>query len=149
MKTKPTSKFKSIIKAAATITITALTTLAISCQPATAKKLDFSDGSNYYQPTISNSVNGKYYPLTGIVTSVIPKDARTDIITFVCSNGNMFSFSAPATDYWDKEDIVSCIMDNNGTGNTVHDDKVMSALYSGSTRQLDNQYRSITRKGSK
>lgn len=144
------NKIKSIIKAAVTITITTMTTLAISCQPATAKKLDFSDGSYSYQPTISNSINGKYYPLTGIVTCVVPNaDARTDIITFVCSNGNMFSFSAPATDYWDKEDIVSCIMDNNRTGNTVYDDKVVSALYSGSTRQLNNQYHSITRKGNK
>ena len=142
------NKFKSILKAAVTITLTALTTLAISCQPAAAKE-DFSDGSYIYQPTIYNSINGKYYPLTGIVTSVMPKDTGTDIITFICSNGNMFSFSAPATDCWDKADIISCIMDNNGTGNTVYDDKVMSALYSGSTKQLNNQYRSITRKGSK
>ena len=143
------SKFKSILKTVATITLTALTTLAVSCQPAAAKE-DFSDGSYVYQPTISNSINGKYYPLTGIVTSVTPNaDSRTDIITFICSNGNMFSFSAPATDCWDKADIISCIMDNNGTGNTVYDDKVMSALYSGSTKQLNNQYRSITRKGSK
>ena len=92
-------------------------------------------------PTIDNSLNKTFYPITGIVTSVIPdeSDTRTDIITFTCSNGNMFSFTAPTTDCWEEADLVSCIMNNNGTG-TVYDDEVVTALYSGSTDQLEAQF---------
>ena len=140
-------KAKSIITSLLTASIA---TLAISCQPVAAKT-DFSDGEEYaeymakymetHSPTIANAVNGKYYPTAGIVTSVTSKSHSTDIVTFICSNGNIFSFIAPATDCWEEEDIVSCIMDNNGTSK-VHDDVIVSALYVGSTRQLEQEYNS-------
>lgn len=92
-------------------------------------------------PTIANSVDGNYYPLTGIVTSVTPDDSDTcsEVITFTCSNGNMFSFTAPTTDCWEEADLVSCIMNNKGT-ETVYDDEVVTAMYSGSTDQLEAQF---------
>lgn len=92
-------------------------------------------------PTIANSVDGSYYPLTGIVTSVTPDDSdtRSEVITFTCSNGNMFSFTAPTTDCWEEADLVSCIMNNKGT-ETVYDDEVVTTMYSGSTDQLEAQF---------
>ena len=91
-------------------------------------------------PTISNSLNKTFYPLTGIVTSVTPDDSdtRSEVITFTCSNGNMFSFTAPITDCWEEADLVSCIMNNKGT-ETVYDDEVITSMYSGSTDQLEAQ----------
>lgn len=92
-------------------------------------------------PTISNSLNKTFYPLTGIVTSVTPdnSDTRSEVITFTCSNGNMFSFTAPTTDCWEEADLVSCIMNNKGT-ETVYDDEVITSMYSGSTDQLEAQF---------
>lgn len=92
-------------------------------------------------PTISNSLNKTFYPLTGIVTSVTPDDSdtRSEVITFTCSNGNMFSFTAPTTDCWEEADLVSCIMNNKGT-ETVYDDEVITSIYSGSTDQLEAQF---------
>lgn len=92
-------------------------------------------------PTISNSLNKTFYPLTGIVTSVTSDDSdtRSEVITFTCSNGNMFSFTAPTTDYWEEADLVSCIMNNKGT-ETVYDDEVITSMYSGSTDQLEAQF---------
>jgi hypothetical protein len=92
-------------------------------------------------PTISNSLNKTFYPLTGIVTSVTPDDSDTcsEVITFTCSNGNMFSFTAPTTDCWEEADLVSCIMNNKGT-ETVYDDEVITSMYSGSTDQLEAQF---------
>lgn len=92
-------------------------------------------------PTISNSLNKTFYPLTGIVTSVTPDDSdtRSEVITFTCSNGNMFSFTAPTTDCWEEADLVSCIMNNKGT-ETVYDDEVITFMYSGSTDQLEAQF---------
>ena len=92
-------------------------------------------------PTISNSLNKTFYPLTGIVTSITPdnSDTRSEVITFTCSNGNMFSFTAPTTDCWEEADLVSCIMNNKGT-ETVYDDEVITSMYSGSTDQLEAQF---------
>lgn len=92
-------------------------------------------------PTISNSLNKTFYPLTGIVTSVTPDDSdtRSEVITFTCSNGNMFSFTALTTDCWEEADLVSCIMNNKGT-ETVYDDEVITSMYSGSTDQLEAQF---------
>ena len=97
-------------------------------------------------PTISNSLNKTFYPLTGIVTSVTPDDSDTrfEVITFTCSNGNMFSFTAPTTDCWEEADLVSCIMNNKGT-ETVYDDEVITAMYSGSTDQLEAQFDYISK----
>lgn len=118
---------KNIIKTIAALTLASFAALT-SCQPVAAA------------PTIANSIDGNYYPLTGIVTSVTPDDdTRSEVITFTCSNGNMFSFTAPTTDCWEEADLVSCIMNNKGT-ETVYDDEVVTAMYSGSTDQLEAQF---------
>ena len=119
---------KNTIKTITALTLASLTALA-SCQPVTAA------------PTIDNSLNKTFYPITGIVTSVAPDDSdtRSEVITFTCSNGNMFSFTAPTTDCWEEADLVSCIMNNKGT-ETVYDDEVITAMYSGSTDQLEAQF---------
>lgn len=124
---------KKLTNTVTTIVTVAAISLATSCSPVSIP------ATTVTPPTIANSLNGKYYPLTGIVTKVKHKK-RNDLITFTCSNGNMFSFTAPKTDCWDTADLVSCIMDNNGTGK-VKDDKVVTAMYAGSTKQLNNQYK--------
>ena len=118
---------KNTIKTITALTLASLT--FVSCQPVSAA------------PTIDNSLNKTFYPITGIVTSVAPdtSDTRSEVITFTCSNGNMFSFTAPTTDCWEEADLVSCIMDNKGT-ETVYDDEVVTAMYSGSTDQLEAQF---------
>lgn len=124
---------KNIIKTITALTLASFTALA-SCQPASA-------ATETIPPTISNSLNKTFYPLTGIVTSVTPDDSdtRSEVITFTCSNGNMFSFIAPTTDCWEEADLVSCIMNNKGT-ETVYDDEVITSMYSGSTDQLEAQF---------
>lgn len=102
---------------------------------------DFSDGlkkpdTTAFAPTLRYSLDGKYYPLTGIITSIVPDaDARENVITFECGNGNMFQFTDSTNADWDVYDLVSCIMDNKGTA-TVYDDEVVTAMYAGYTDQF-------------
>lgn len=102
---------------------------------------DFSDelnklDSTAFAPTLKYSMDGKYYPLTGIITSIIPDaDTRENIITFECGNGNVFQFTDSSNADWDVYDLVSCIMDNKGTA-TVYDDEVVTAMYAGYTDQF-------------
>ena len=105
----------------------------------------FTDGTGYYEekldstafaPTLKYSMDGKYYPLTGIITSIIPNaDTRENIITFECGNGNMFQFTDSSNADWDVYDLVSCIMNNKKTA-TVYDDEVVTAMYAGYTDQF-------------
>jgi len=69
-------------------------------------------------------IDSSLYPATGIV------------ITIEHTNGNTFQFTAPATDCWELGDLASCIMDSNGTPDSVYDDKVLSAWYCGSPEQF-------------
>ena len=152
---------KSIKSTMETIVTITLATLCVSCQPAhaaTETLLDsiakvestsfgtlytFNDGTGYYSenenfaaPTLKYSMNGKYYPLTGIITSIVPDaDTRESVITFECGNGNMFQFTDSTNADWDVYDIVSCIMDNKGTA-TVYDDEIVTAMYAGYTDQF-------------
>lgn len=102
---------------------------------------DFSDGLNKpdttaFAPTLKYSMNGNYYPLTGIITSIVPdSDSRENVITLECGNGNMFQFTDSTNADWDVYDLVSCIMDNKGTP-VVHDDKVITTMYAGYTSQF-------------
>ena len=141
------------------VTIT-LATLCVSCQPAHAAtetlmdsidKVEstssgtlytFNDGTGYYSenenlaPTLKYSMDGKYYPLTGIITSITPDtDSRENVITFECGNGNIFQFTDSTNADWDTYDLVSCVMDNKGTA-TVYDDEVVTAMYAGYTDQF-------------
>nr|DAZ81413.1 MAG TPA: hypothetical protein [Caudoviricetes sp.] len=102
---------------------------------------DFSDGlkkpdTTAFAPTLRYSMDGKYYPLTGIITSIVPDaDARENVITFECGNGNMFQFTDSTNADWDTYDLVSCVMDNNGTA-IVYDDEVVTTMYAGYTGQF-------------
>lgn len=86
---------------------------------------------------IDGFINGNLYPATGIVTVVMPgSDSRYEDISITHTNGNLFKFTAPATDCWELGDLASCIMDSNGTPDSVYDDKVLSAWYCGSPEQF-------------
>lgn len=153
---------KSIKATMETIVTITLATLCISCQPAhaatetfldsittkvestsTGTLYTFNDGTGYYSekenfaaPTLKYSMDGKYYPLTGIITSITPDaDARENVITFECGNGNMFQFTDSTNADWDTYDLVSCVMDNNGTA-IVYDDEVVTTMYAGYTGQF-------------
>ena len=70
---------------------------------------------------IDGFINGNLYPATGVVTAVTPdSDSRYENITITHANGNMFQFTAPATDCWELGDLASCIMDSNGTPDSVY-----------------------------
>lgn len=150
--------FKVTMETIVTIT---LATLSVSCQPAyaaTETLLDsiakveststgtlytFNNRTGYYNekenfaaPTLKYSMNGNYYPLTGIITSITPdSDSRENVITLECGNGNMFQFIDSINADWDVYDLVSCIMDNKGTP-VVHDDEVITTMYAGYTSQF-------------
>ena len=151
---------KSIKSTMETIVTITLATLCVSCQPthaATETLLDsiakvestssgtlytFDNGTGYYSekeslaPTLKYSMNGNYYPLTGIITSITPDaDSRENVITLECGNGNMFQFTDSTDADWDTYDLVSCVMDNKGTP-VVHDDEVVTTMYAGYTGQF-------------
>ena len=148
---------KSIKSTMETIVTITLATLCVSCQPAyaaTETLLDsivkvestsagalytFNDGTGYYSetaPTLKYSMNGNYYPLTGIITSITPDaDSRENVITLECGNGNMFQFTDSTDADWDTYDLVSCIMDNKGTA-IVYDDEIVTTMYAGYTSQF-------------
>lgn len=99
----------------------------------------FTDGTGYYNEVnrIDGFINGNLYPATGIVTSVTPdSNSHYEDITIIHANGNIFQFTAPTTDCWELGDLASCIMDSNGTPDSVYDDKVLSAWYCGSPDQF-------------
>lgn len=77
------------------------------------------------------------YPLTGIVTEVEHME-DTDLITMTTANGNQFFWYADSIDDWFINDLVSCIMNSNGT-DEVYDDEIVDAHYVGTLDQL-SQY---------
>lgn len=80
-------------------------------------------------------INSSLYPATGIVITIAHGSEYEDI-TIEHANRNRFQFTAPATDCWELGDLASCIMDSNGTPDSVYDDKVLSAWYCGSPDQF-------------
>ena len=78
------------------------------------------------------------YPLTGIVTEVHEVDKDSDLVTMTTANGNQFSWYADSIDDWFINDLVSCIMNSNGT-DEVYDDEIVDAHYVGTLDQL-SQY---------
>lgn len=135
---------KSII--ATLITIITYTTVAAIPVGATETKIctdpsilsTFTDGITNENDTtrIDGFINGNLYPATGIVVTIAHGSEYEDI-TIEHANGNMFQFTAPATDCWEIGDLASCIMDSNGTPDSVYDDKVLSAWYCGSPEQFN------------
>lgn len=66
------------------------------------------------------------YPQTFVVGGV---DYDTDIVTIVDSNNNEFEFFG--CEDWQEGDIVSAIMNDNGTPNDITDDIIVKTKYSG------------------
>ena len=73
----------------------------------------------------------RLYAETGII---VETDAKQDLVTVECVNGNLFSFYG-IEDY-EEGDLVGMLMSNNGTG-TVYDDVILSTNYVGSVEQFD------------
>ena len=66
------------------------------------------------------------YSNTFIVTETV---TETDTVVCTDLNGNQFSFTS--IEDWQKGDIISAIMCNNGTTETIYDDYFVSVTYSG------------------
>lgn len=64
------------------------------------------------------------YPETMVIT-----DINQDTVTAETATGFEFSFSG--TEDYTTGDIISCIMSDNGTAETITDDIILSVQYSG------------------
>lgn len=80
--------------------------------------------------TITAPVHGAVYPNMGEVTAVIPKANGEYEVTFADGVGRQFSWLDDSGD-WFTGDFVAVIMDDNGTPETVYDDRVLDARYVG------------------
>lgn len=70
--------------------------------------------------------SAEIYPNTMFV---IDLDETNDEVICIDFNGNTWSFSG--IEDWAIGDIVSMIMDNNNTPQTIYDDSIMQVRYSG------------------
>ena len=78
------------------------------------------------EPSIkANPVTETTYPATGIVTAV-----GQDFIVFTDFNGNEWEISEDPEDLY-CGDRVAVIMSDNGTPDTIYDDKIVSSRYCG------------------
>ena len=66
------------------------------------------------------------YPTAGVI---IDLDEKSDLVTFSTGSGLLYSFYG-INDYAEG-DIVAAIMDDNGTPDSVLDDKIASVRYAG------------------
>ncbi|MCC2124815.1 hypothetical protein [Hominiventricola filiformis] len=66
------------------------------------------------------------YPTAGVI---IDLDEKSDLVTFSTGSGLLYSFYG-INDYAEG-DIVAAIMDDNGTTDSVLDDKIASVRYAG------------------
>jgi len=82
---------------------------------------------------VATTTESETYPLTGIITEI---DEGNDFVVFECANGNQFSFYG--VEDWMVGDVVSAIMDDNGTPE-VKDDKIVKIHYSGTTERLEGR----------
>lgn len=67
----------------------------------------------------------RYYPRTAVVTEV---DYANDIVSAIDATGNIWEMTE--TDDWLEGDVVSMLMDDNGTPEIL-DDRIVKAYYSG------------------
>ena len=70
--------------------------------------------------------DGVIYADTGIVTEV---NYETNTITVEMAHGNQFEFKG--TEDWVTGDFAGCLMYDNGTKQTVKDDRILHAKYCG------------------
>jgi len=72
---------------------------------------------------------GIIYPAVGVVTRI---NYETDIVTVQRANGHVYEFEG--VEDLLEGDVMALLMFNNFTGNTIEDDEVISARYSGFTK---------------
>ena len=70
--------------------------------------------------------HGVIYPATAVITSV---DYETDVVTVQRSTGFVYTFEG--VEDLTVGDVMSLLMYSNGTPDTIADDVVISARYSG------------------
>lgn len=75
------------------------------------------------------------YPKTTICLAV---NRQTDTVTVADCNGTEWQFSG-CRDF-EEGDLIALIMSDNGTPETILDDKVLTARYSGGTNLLERVY---------
>lgn len=80
-------------------------------------------GSSVKENTVQE--NSNTYPDTGLVYEVNEKE---NTVSYICQNGNCFAFYG--VEDWVVGDLVSVIMDDNGTPE-VADDIILNCRYSG------------------
>lgn len=74
------------------------------------------------------------YPATMVVTKV---DYESDTVTAVTASGLVYEFFG--CEDWYEGDLAGMIMDDNGTPDTVLDDKILQTRYVGFTELFDMQ----------
>lgn len=72
------------------------------------------------------------YPMAGIITDL---DAKNDLVTVSTGTGLLYDFYG-VEDYA-VGDIIAMTMDNNGTADSVLDDKIIAARYAGWSGALE------------
>lgn len=77
------------------------------------------------QKKSSDEVAKSYYALTTVVEKV---DRKKDIVTCMDFNGNLWEFYG--TEDWQKDDIASLLMYDNGTPD-IYDDIIVKSYYDG------------------
>lgn len=80
--------------------------------------------------TIVTPVNATIYPHMGEVTAVLPKANGKYKVVFKDGAARPYSWIDNSGD-WFNGDFVAVIMDDNGTPETVYDDRVLDARYVG------------------
>lgn len=75
------------------------------------------------------------YPKTTICLAV---NRQTDTVTVADCNGTEWQFSG-CRDF-EEGDLIALIMSDNGTPETIWDDKVLTVRYSGGTNLLERVY---------
>ena len=75
------------------------------------------------------------YPKTAICLAV---NHQTDTVTVADCNGTEWKFTG-CQDF-DEGDLIALIMNDNGTPDTIWDDTIVTARYSGGTKLFDTVY---------
>ena len=75
------------------------------------------------------------YPKTAICLAV---NRQTDTVTVADCNGTEWQFSG-CQDF-EEGDLIALIMNDNGTPDTIWDDTIITARYSGGTKLFDQVY---------
>lgn len=81
------------------------------------------------------SKSGNTYPKTTICLAV---NHQTEVVTVTDCNGTEWQFSG-CQDF-EEDDLIALIMNDNGTPDTIWDDTIITARYSGGTNLFDEVY---------